>query len=251
MAPRRRSGPCTRASPRTRATIFVWCATTAPMGVPQRLQQLLRVTRKVRWKRKARKAASGCYGAIRQRNLPQHALRPTSTLRACFAMASSLITTPPTHSSRQSPSQPIQHNRDSCLQYGINRHPQTSSNGRDPHRAQTRTCLHQPAGTLHTHLEAWHDACACCHGQQLSLHAAHTQSHQTQHTKALSNPFQPCRLLTHLKAWHDARAGCHCQQLNLDTAHPADGWQVVVHQQVVGLILKAPLADDQAGTCTV
>jgi len=52
----------------------------------------------------------------------------------------------------------------------------------------------------------------------------------------------------HLKAWHDACSCGHGQQLNLHAAHPADGWQVVVHQQVVGLVLKAPLADHQAST---
>jgi hypothetical protein len=53
----------------------------------------------------------------------------------------------------------------------------------------------------------------------------------------------------HLEAWHNACASGHGDELNLHAAHPADGWQVVVVQQVVGFILKAPLADHQVSTC--
>jgi hypothetical protein len=53
---------------------------------------------------------------------------------------------------------------------------------------------------------------------------------------------------THLEPRHNAGAGGHGKQLNLHSTNPADGWQPMVHEQVVGLILKAPLADDQAST---
>mmetsp|Transcript_32272 Transcript_32272/g.79948 ORF Transcript_32272/g.79948 Transcript_32272/m.79948 type:complete len:351 (+) Transcript_32272:698-1750(+) len=47
------------------------------------------------------------------------------------------------------------------------------------------------------------------------------------------------------EARHDARVGRNGEQLDLDAAHPADRRQVVLHQQVVRLVVKTPLADDE------
>jgi len=46
---------------------------------------------------------------------------------------------------------------------------------------------------------------------------------------------------------HDAGASGHGQQFDLHTPHPPHGRQLVHQQQVVGLIVEAPLADDQGG----
>jgi hypothetical protein len=49
------------------------------------------------------------------------------------------------------------------------------------------------------------------------------------------------------KSGHDTCAGCHGQQLDLHATHPAHGRQVIHQQQVVGLVIKTPLADDEGG----
>ena len=42
------------------------------------------------------------------------------------------------------------------------------------------------------------------------------------------------------EAGDDAGAGGHGQQLQLHSAHPANRWQIIGHQQVVGLVIEAP-----------
>lgn len=49
-----------------------------------------------------------------------------------------------------------------------------------------------------------------------------------------------------LEARHDARARRDREELELDAADPADGGHVEVVQQVVRLVIEAPLADNEA-----
>eukprot|EP00959_Pyramimonas_sp_CCMP1952_P312847 6548649-Pyramimonas_sp.AAC.1 len=44
-----------------------------------------------------------------------------------------------------------------------------------------------------------------------------------------------------LEAGHDAAAGGDGDELELHPAHPAHRWEVLVHQQMVRLVVKAPL----------
>lgn len=41
----------------------------------------------------------------------------------------------------------------------------------------------------------------------------------------------------------DAGAGGDRDELKLHPAHPADGWELALEQEVVRLVVKAPLAD--------
>ena len=51
-----------------------------------------------------------------------------------------------------------------------------------------------------------------------------------------------------LESWHNASAGSHGYQLDLNTSNPSHSRQVVGHQQVVGFVIKAPLANDKRGS---
>jgi len=50
-----------------------------------------------------------------------------------------------------------------------------------------------------------------------------------------------------LKAGDDAATSGDGDELELGATDPADGWELVLHQQVVGLVVKAPLAHNQVG----
>ena len=51
-----------------------------------------------------------------------------------------------------------------------------------------------------------------------------------------------------LEAGHDVSAGGEGEQLELDTADPTHGGKVVLEEKVVGLIVEAPLAEDDIST---
>jgi hypothetical protein len=50
-----------------------------------------------------------------------------------------------------------------------------------------------------------------------------------------------------LETGDDAAVGRNGDQLDLGATNPADGREVVLHEEVVGLIVKAPLANDEVG----
>lgn len=50
-----------------------------------------------------------------------------------------------------------------------------------------------------------------------------------------------------LEARHDAAVGRNGDEFHLRATDPADSGQVVLQQQVVGLVVEAPLADDEVG----
>lgn len=49
------------------------------------------------------------------------------------------------------------------------------------------------------------------------------------------------------ESWDDSGSSSEGKELNLDTTNPSDGWEVVVHEQVVGLVVKSPLAEHDVG----
>lgn len=73
---------------------------------------------------------------------------------------------------------------------------------------------------------------SCC----AKSHLAHT----TSSTKLL------CAQI--LKSRHDTAIGGNCNQLDLGTTDPSDGGQLVLKEQVVGLIVETPLTDDEVGS---
>ena len=48
-----------------------------------------------------------------------------------------------------------------------------------------------------------------------------------------------------LEPRHDPSAGGQRKELDLHASNPSDCWKVVMHQQMVGLVVETPLADDQ------
>lgn len=50
-----------------------------------------------------------------------------------------------------------------------------------------------------------------------------------------------------LETWYNASVGGNGNQLDLGPAYPPHGWQLVCEQKVVGLVVEAPLADDDVG----
>ena len=50
------------------------------------------------------------------------------------------------------------------------------------------------------------------------------------------------------ESWHNTAVCGDGNQLNLGTTNPSDGRQLILEEQVVGLVVEAPLADDQVGT---
>ena len=54
-----------------------------------------------------------------------------------------------------------------------------------------------------------------------------------------------CQLL---EARHDPGSCSHCYQLDLNSTNPSHSGQVIGHEQMVGFVIKAPLADDEGGT---
>lgn len=51
-----------------------------------------------------------------------------------------------------------------------------------------------------------------------------------------------------LESWDDAAVGCNSNQLDLGTSNPPNGGKLVLKQQVVGLIVETPLADNKVRT---
>mmetsp|Transcript_30546 Transcript_30546/g.63787 ORF Transcript_30546/g.63787 Transcript_30546/m.63787 type:complete len:414 (-) Transcript_30546:55-1296(-) len=49
------------------------------------------------------------------------------------------------------------------------------------------------------------------------------------------------------KACHDASTGGHGNVFNFDSAHPSHGGEIILQKQVIGFVIKAPLANDQIG----
>lgn len=54
-----------------------------------------------------------------------------------------------------------------------------------------------------------------------------------------------------LESGHDSGAGGNGQQLNLRSSNPSNGSNTVLKQQMVSLVVKSPLADDQIGTSSL
>lgn len=50
-----------------------------------------------------------------------------------------------------------------------------------------------------------------------------------------------------LEAGNDARARRDGEKLDLDTTDPTDGWDVVLHEEMVSLVIEAPLAKNDIG----
>lgn len=50
-----------------------------------------------------------------------------------------------------------------------------------------------------------------------------------------------------LESWDDLGLGGDGEELNLHTSNPTDGWKLVLHQEMVGLIIESPLAEDDVG----
>jgi len=50
-----------------------------------------------------------------------------------------------------------------------------------------------------------------------------------------------------LESWDDACAGCHGHKFDVHTAYPADCWQFVLEEEMVGLVVETPLTECDGG----
>ena len=50
------------------------------------------------------------------------------------------------------------------------------------------------------------------------------------------------------KSRNNARTGRNCNELHFDAANPTNGRQFVLQEQVIGFVIKAPLANSKRGT---
>lgn len=51
-----------------------------------------------------------------------------------------------------------------------------------------------------------------------------------------------------LESRYNSSAGSNGEQLQINTTNPSYSWQLVLVEQVIGLIIESPLADYQCGT---